>query len=388
MVIPKFEIYLRGVHRTKPSPEYPVGHLHCGLWFITRHNAPGPQASLHGLTQERSTHARSEPHSWSLKHSKTDGSRGTAKMSKSRILYSKWINIRRIWLKCQKKKVDYLLTCVTFYSWVTSVRWCTRATRCVINRFAECVLSTWVGSTSFNATSTTARLTIGTIRIHWAFGFRWSSTSVVWCHTTTVGTNTSDGAQRQHVYDLTVESGITWVFKTKIDTAWINAGKWCWAVSVIGTLCFVLCDIAATTVWVTSSACRAAAYGAMVPSSAYCVRCARLISASWLAHTIESVANLCLVTVFVVVADCRNASSSWISLGARRTAATSDVRNSHTICVSSAWCSKWARILAVIVDTHLIKWTAVVWCTFSCWEYETYIYKDVCLYLDSKTGLY
>lgn len=57
---------LRGEHLTYPSPEYPVGQEHCGLWFITRHSAPGPHASLHGFTQVRSIQALSGPHSSSL----------------------------------------------------------------------------------------------------------------------------------------------------------------------------------------------------------------------------------------------------------------------------------------------------------------------------------
>lgn len=94
-------------------------------------------------------------------------------------------------------------------------------------------------------------------------------------------------------------------------------------------------------------------------------RSARILRADGLAHTIQAVADLRVVAVFVIVTYSGYTRPMRVALRARWTAAGGDVRDNLAKSVASARCSQGAWILAVFVDAALVERAVIIRGTFS-----------------------
>lgn len=260
----------------------------------------------------------------------------------------------------------YKRTWITLISWIAVVAWWASATGYMIYTVTNSIVTTRVSSTCFNAGSSAAGLAIGAIRVSWAFRFRRSATSAIWGHTPSVRTNTSDGTKRQNVDCFANQTFFTWIANTQIRASRIDACQWGRAISVCRTFGSNLCRCATTQVWITWSARWASTNWSVIFSSTNGARSTSIVWAGGLADTVEAVAKLAVVAVFVIMTYGRNASSVWVTLCSRW--ASTCWRMSHNLayCITAARWSKCAWILAISIDTTLIEGTVVVRSTFRC----------------------
>lgn len=130
------------------------------------------------------------------------------------------------------KNSEIRRTWIALKSWIAVVAWWASATGYMIDTVAYSIVTTRVSSTCFNAGSTAASLAIGAVRVGRAFRFRRSTTSTVWGHTSSIRTDTSNGAKRQNVDRFANQTFFTWITNAQISASRIDACQWGRAISV------------------------------------------------------------------------------------------------------------------------------------------------------------